>query len=248
MMVDASAKAPDKYARPKKHVPLTFKILDNATGLIGFLLLAWVFSVVIEWLGMFFIWSDQGAAHSQAMLRRELGYLGADFDNSIISESPAALAFDAALLVKHTLFESSHIIDFFEWLKTPDVGASSMRISIAKVAILFNEYFQAFINTTLVFVVRLMVATLSLPGFLFIGAAAFIDGLVQRELRIYGGGVERGRIYHLAKPWIKPAVLTTWFFYLGIPFSVHPNLVFVPAMAVFGLAIYISAALYKKSV
>ena len=101
-------------------------------------------------------------------------------------------------------------------------------------------------NTTLIFAVRVTVATLSMPAFLLIGTAALIDGLVQRELRIYGGGIERAMVYHHVKPWIRPAVMSTWFFYLGIPLSIHPNLIFVPAMLVFGMAIFLTSALFKK--
>jgi integrating conjugative element membrane protein (TIGR03747 family) len=85
-----------------------------------------------------------------------------------------------------------------------------------------------------------------MPAFLLIGVAALIDGLVQRELRIYGGGIERASIYHHAKPWIRPAIVSTWFLYLSIPFSIHPNLIFVPAMLLFGGAVFLTSALYKK--
>jgi integrating conjugative element membrane protein (TIGR03747 family) len=126
------------------------------------------------------------------------------------------------------------------------MDASSMRLSIARVAWTVSDYFQALMNTTLIFAVRVTVATLTMPAFLLIGTAALIDGLVQRELRIYGGGIERAMVYHHVKPWIKPAVMSTWFFYLGIPFSIHPNLIFVPAMIVFGMAIFLTSALFKK--
>jgi len=208
--------------------------------------LAWLIAVAIEWGGMMVIWPEEGSTHSERMLKQELGYLNDDFATSITGSSPALAAFDAAIFVKFYVFEWTHLIHFYDWLKNAPVDASSIRLSIARVAWTVSDYFQALMNTTLIFAVRVTVATLSMPAFLLIGTAALIDGLVQRELRIYGGGIERAMVYHHVKPWIKPAIMSTWFFYLGIPFSIHPNLIFVPAMIVFGMAIFLTSALFKK--
>jgi integrating conjugative element membrane protein (TIGR03747 family) len=238
--------APSQYVQRKKHVPLTLRILSGFFDLLGFLLLAWLIAVAIEWGGMMIIWPEEGSAHSERMLKQELGYLNDDFATSITGSSPALAAFDAAIIVKFYVFEWTHLIHFYDWLKNAPVDASSIRLSIARVAWTVSDYFQALMNTTLIFAVRVTVATLSMPAFLLIGTAALIDGLVQRELRIYGGGIERAMVYHHVKPWIKPAVMSTWFFYLGIPISIHPNLIFVPAMVVFGMAIFLTSALFKK--
>ena len=238
--------APSQYVQRKKHVPLTLRILSGFFDLLGFLLLAWLIAVAIEWGGMMVIWPEEGSAHSERMLKQELGYLNDDFATSITGSSPALAAFDAAIIVKFYVFEWTHLIHFYDWLKNAPVDASSIRLSLARVAWTVSDYFQALMNTTLIFAVRVTVATLSMPSFLLIGTAALIDGLVQRELRIYGGGIERAMVYHHVKPWIKPAVMSTWFFYLGIPFSIHPNLIFVPAMIVFGMAIFLTSALFKK--
>ncbi len=245
-MTSETVKTESKYIQRKKPKPLTIKMIDMTFDLLGFLFMAWLFSVVVEWLGIFFFWSDEGAAHSERMLRQELSYLQIDFTQAILVSSPAEAAFDTASNVRFYLFEWTGIESFYHWLLDVPADASNVRISIGKVAWSFQEYFQAMMNTTLTFAARITVATLTLPGFLLVGLAALSDGLVQRELRIYGGGIERAMAYHHAKPWIKPALLSTWFFYLGIPFSVHPNFIFVPAMAVWGISIFLTAALFKK--
>ena len=238
--------APSQYVQRKKHLPLTFRILNGLLDLVGFLLLAWLIAIAIEWAGMLMIWPEEGSSHSERMLRQELSYLNDDFASTIPGSSPALVAFEMATLVKFYVFEWTHLTQFYEWLKVAPVDASKIRSSVSRVARQVSDFFQAFINTTLVFAVRVTVATLSMPAFALIGTAALIDGLVQRELRIYGGGIERAMVYHHVKPWIKPAVLSTWFFYLGIPVSIHPNLIFVPAILVFGMAIFLTSALFKK--
>ncbi len=245
-MPSETARTESKYIQRKKPKPLTIKVIDMTFDLLGFLFMAWLVSVVIEWLGMSFIWTEEGAAHSERMLRLELSYLQLDFTKMLLGTSPAVAALDTATTVRFYLFEWTGIESFYHWLLEVPADASNLRISIGKVAWSFQEYFQAMINTTLTFAARITVATLTLPGFLLVGLAALADGLVQRELRIYGGGIERAMAYHHAKPWIKPALLSTWFFYLGIPFSVHPNYIFVPAMAVWGISIFLTAALFKK--
>ncbi|EBZ0369731.1 DUF4400 domain-containing protein, partial [Salmonella enterica subsp. enterica serovar Typhi] len=57
--------------------------------LLAFLLVSWMAGVFIEWAGMFFFWSDQGALHSQSVMNKELGYLSADFTQSLIFSSPS---------------------------------------------------------------------------------------------------------------------------------------------------------------
>jgi integrating conjugative element membrane protein (TIGR03747 family) len=242
----AQKSSPSQYVQRRKHMPLTFRIIHGIFDLLGFLLLAWLIAVAIEWGGMVLIWPDEGSAHSERMLKQELSYLHDDFKTSITGNSPAVAAFDMASLVKFYVFEWTHLIQFYEWIKDAPLEASNIRLSISRVAWKVSDFFQALMNTTLIFAVRVTVATLSMPAFLLIGTAALIDGLVQRELRIYGGGIERAMVYHHVKPWIKPAVMSTWFFYLGIPFSLHPNLIFVPAMMVFGMAIFLTSALFKK--
>lgn len=239
--------APDR-SQPVKRKRLTLRLISSLFDLIGYLLLAWMLSVAIEFICMYFFWPDEGSAHSERMLQQELGYLHQNFETSILTLSPGVIAFDVALLTKYYLFEWMHLISFNDWLKAPPVDAGNMRRSIARVAWITNDYFQAFINTTLIFSVRITVAVLSLTGFLLIGGAAFVDGLVHRELRIYGGGIERSIVFHHAKRWIKPAIFSSCFIYFGIPFSIHPNWIFVPAFGVFGLAVFITAALYKKHI
>ena len=56
------------------------------------LLLALVFSVLVEWIGMVFWWEDQGLQHSRDMLLSELGFLETDFRRSVVAAEPVAFA------------------------------------------------------------------------------------------------------------------------------------------------------------
>ncbi len=72
-----------------------FSTTAQATGLLTLVLWIWpvrllAFLLVSGWLVFLlngqecFFWSDQGALHSQSVMNKELGYLSADFTQSLI--------------------------------------------------------------------------------------------------------------------------------------------------------------------
>lgn len=225
---------------------LTLNTVGWLMDFIVLLILAWVFSIVIEWIGMFFFWPEQGSMHSAQMLLSELNYLNQDFTQSVWGLAPLDIATWLSATMYFWVFEWTHIVDVIAWAMTPPLDASAIRLGLAEVTHVVEEYLTAAMNTTQVFGVRLAVSMLATPIFILVGVAALVDGLVERELRRYGGGNESSFVYHSIKPWMRPAILGAWFIYLGIPVSVHPNLIFVPAAVMYGVAVYLTAMYFKK--
>lgn len=184
--------------------------------------------------------------HSYNMITTELAYLNDDFKQGFLGLAPVDFARWSASRLDYYLFEWTHFRNFIAWGVNPAPDAGNFRFAIATIIAINIEYISALINVTQVFGIRLAVAVLTMPIFILFGIAALIDGLVYRELRRYGGANESSFIYHKVKPWIKPAFITTWFIYLGAPFSIHPNFVFIPAAAIFSLAIFYTAGMFKK--
>jgi len=60
----------------------------------------------------------------------------------------------------------------------------------------FQDYLQAAVAATEVYAIRLAVMVSALPVFLLAGLVAVVDGLGQRDLRRFGGGREKGQVYH----------------------------------------------------
>ena len=75
---------------------------------------------------------------------------------------------------------------------------------------------------------------------------ALIDGLTEREIRKACGGNESAMRYHHAKRLIFPSVALAFGFYLTVPFTVHPALVFLPIMLLTGFSVYVTASTFKK--
>ena len=239
----ASANAP-RHPAERGLISQTFYVLFQAITL---LLVALLFSILVEWTGMIFFWPDEGTEHSRDMLTTEISYLNEDFKRSIVTTSPARFAQRFADTFYHYGFEWTRFVDFMAWLQAPPhAGDNRVRRSLRKVYIPVAEYLVAAMTITQVFAVRMAVLTLAMPVFLLFGLVGVTDGLVQRDLRRWGGGRESSFVYHHAKRFILPAVLGSWFVYLSMPVSVHPTYVILPFAALFAMAVAITSSTFKK--
>lgn len=225
---------------------LTLRLMGAITDFIVLLILALLFSIVVEWIGMTLIWSDMGANHSHSMFINELGYLNDSFTHKVMGSRPVTFAIWLSTSIHFWLFEWTRITDAVQWLLSTPTDSSTVRVILSRAMLTINEYYVAATNSTQLFGVRMAVALLSTPAFILFGMAALVDGLVERELRRYGGGNESSFVYHNVKSWMRPAIVGAWFIYLGLPISVHPNLIFVPAALMYGGAIYLTTASFKK--
>jgi integrating conjugative element membrane protein (TIGR03747 family) len=242
-MAQAATSAPQHPAE-RGIVGETFHIILQTATL---LLAALFFSILVEWVGMIFFWQDEGTAHSRDMLAAELTYLNEDFKRSIVTTSPTRFAKEFADTFYHYGFEKTGFVAFIAWLKAPPhAGDNKVRMSLRKIYIPIAEYLIAAMTVTQVFSVRMAVLTLAMPVFLLFGLVGITDGLVQRDLRRWGGGRESSFVYHHAKRFIMPAVLGSWFVYLSLPVSIHPNYVILPFAALFAMAVAITSSTFKK--
>jgi len=225
---------------------LFWRILGGCFYLMVLVVMAWLFSIVIEWIGMVFFWPEQGIDHSREMFLTELTYLNDGFTQNFMGSRPVNMAIWMSATIQYWIFEWTRLVDLVEWSMHPPPNASELRIDWAIFTQWANKYFTAAMQSTQVFGVRLAVAILCLPAFVMVGTAALIDGLVERELRREGGGNESSFVYHNVKPLMRPTIIGSLFLYLGMPVSVHPNLIFVPAVIMYGSAIYLTSSTFKK--
>lgn len=96
------------------------------------------------------------------------------------------------------------------------------------------------------FALRLGVLVLAAPLFLVTAVAAGADGLITWYLRRTGAGRESGFIYHRAKRGLALSVLALWLVYLVPPVPLDPRWVVPPFLVIFGIAIRVTVAYFKK--
>lgn len=205
-------------------------------------------SIIIEWVGMSFqrLWKDEGVNHSYSMLQQEVGYLNDDFRQKIFGIDPYKFAESVARKTHHIAFVQSGFTHLIHWLKAPSSSQSAWKNGLRALYSRTSEYVRAAMIMTELIAVRVSIAILSLPAFALIALAAVIDGLVERDLRKFGGGMERAMLYHYVKPHAKPIIVIAWMLYLSSPFSLHPNVIFVPAALMFGLVLFTTVSSFKK--
>ena len=197
----------------------------RARGALHCLWLSLAMSVAIEWIGMTWWWPEQGAGHAEDVLRREAGYLAADF-------RPFAerIVRGAGRLWHYA----------FEWT---GLAAGLRRLGGAARV---GEYVEAALWTAQVLIVRVVLLAFSAPAFAGFGAVGLAGGLTLRDIRRWSAGREFGAVYHAAKRGAPKVLFAAALVYLAIPFAVHPTAVIVPGAALFGASALVVAASFKK--
>ncbi|EBP4342167.1 TIGR03747 family integrating conjugative element membrane protein [Salmonella enterica] len=195
------------------------------------------FSLLVEWLGIAFLWPEQGAEHSHMMMNEELGWFADNVTRSLLTADPVTQLEDVLHQTWQWLFVDTGFIPWLEQLRHKPEGHWIHWI---------NTYIQAAVYITLTFVLRVFILLLTAPLFLLVAVVGITDGLVRRDIRRFGCGYESGFIYHHAKRTVLPVFFLAWIIYLSLPFSVNPCIVLLPAALLFGLIISITTGTFKK--
>jgi integrating conjugative element membrane protein (TIGR03747 family) len=226
------------------------KTLGVPFSLLGVLLVSLFFSIVTEWIGLYFFWAEEGWHHSRDMLHSELEWLSSSFKQSLLIQNPDNTARVIIGLAYEWCFEKTGLIS---WVKlsseqarliSPNDGGLQYYLGIAYVQV--ENYGLAAVYAALTFLARVLILTLSLPLFLMAVFTGLVDGLVRRDLRRFGAGRESGFIYHRAKMLILPLIVLPWAVYPALPMTVSPIIILLPGAAALGLAVSISAGSFKK--
>ena len=223
------------------------RTLRRVGSAIHWLLLSLLISILIECVGMVYWWPESGLEHSRRMLDTEIGWLDRDFRQSLLSSEPARAARRAADRSHDLLFEGTGLIQLKDWLRRSAVDtASSAKHRFRRWYRPTADFITAAGQVVQLFVVRLTVLALATPVFLLFSLVGLVDGLVQRDLRRWGGGRESSYLYHYAKGSVWVFLIAAWVIYLAMPISINPAFVIVPFAILFGFSISITASTFKK--
>ncbi len=190
---------------------------------------------------MTFFWPDEGAAHSQTMMKTELQFLSTEFTRSLLLSNPAQTISDWLTQAYQWLFVDS---GFLHWIQGKSYSQLNSRNDflrefntvLQEVSGYLREYALATVFITMVTLIRLAILVLSVPLFVMVVLVALVDGLGRRDLRRYGAGYESSFVYHHAKRGIKPACTLPCVLYLSWPDVVYPTVILLPAALLLGMA------------
>ena len=213
--------------------------------LLVWLLISLVVSIIIEWIGMVWFWPERGAEHAKGVLATDKTYLNQQLH-------------DRSLALKSNVIELTHkAVDWIaaqSWLKTTVQAASAASDGIFSTLQAwgydlyqrYGEYLQASAYVTQTFVIRLTLIFFSLPIFAIAALVGGVDGLVERDLRRWGGGRESSNVFNLARRSVVPAFVSACVVYISLPFSINPAIVILPFAFLLGLAVRIAFERLKK--
>ncbi|CDG22260.1 conserved hypothetical protein [Xenorhabdus poinarii G6] len=236
---------------PRKHGLLYRVLWEWPWQLIGFMAMSWLFSLLLEYLGMAFFWPEQGATHSQNMMKAELNYLSSEFTRSLLLSEPSQTVSAGLAQAYQWLFVDS---GFMGWVQGQSQYQFNSRNDFMRefntvlhgISGHLREYWLATVFITMGMLTRIAILLLSVPLFVMVVIVALVDGLGRRDLRRYGAGYESSFVYHHAKRGIKPACTVPCVLYLSWPDVVYPTVILLPAAIVLGMAIVITTSMFKK--
>jgi integrating conjugative element membrane protein (TIGR03747 family) len=239
-------------ATPRAAKPRT--LMGKAVGLpftvFGVLCASLLLSILVECVGVYFLWTQQGWHHAQAMFYREREQLSEVFVRSLVLSEPVRTADLWLNHVYEWVFVKSGLLELQRsaWQRqvVPGAGTLTFRHYIGVVLGHMQTYLLAAAYTTLTFFVRLLVLVLCMPLILMAVFAGFVDGLVKRDIRRFVVGHESGFVYHRAKALLLPTIMLPWIIYLALPVSISPLLVLLPCAVLAGMVTNIAAASFKK--
>jgi integrating conjugative element membrane protein (TIGR03747 family) len=102
------------------------KTIGVPFSLLGILLVSLFFSIVTEWIGVYFFWPEEGWHHSRDMLNSELEWLSSSFKQSLLIQEPDQTARKIIGLAYEWCFEKTGLIS---WIS---LSSEQARLNSAK--------------------------------------------------------------------------------------------------------------------
>ncbi|WP_340618157.1 TIGR03747 family integrating conjugative element membrane protein [Xenorhabdus entomophaga] len=236
---------------PRKHGLLYRVLWEWPWQIAGFIVMSWLFSLLLEYLGMTFFWQNEGASHSQTMMKTELQFLSTEFTQSLLLSEPSQTVSDWLVQAYQWLFVDSGFMRWIQGQRQYQLNNSNdfmreFNTVLHGVSSYLQEYGLATVFITMVTLIRLAILLLSVPLFVMVVLVAGVDGLGRRDLRRYGAGYESSFVYHHARRGIKPACTIPCVLYLSWPSVVYPAMILLPAAIVLCIAVFITTTMFKK--
>lgn len=235
------------HASPSPRPGLITNVLTLPLRVFGVLCGSLLLSILLECVGVAWLWPQQGWHHAQGMLAFELDRLSSDFTRSLLLSDPIS---KATRLIEETFKRLTGVL---EWAHSISARGGMHHSHFPNIHDYLNRFYAqvepyalAIVYTVLTFLARLFVLCLTLPMFLTAAFVGLVDGLVQRDIRRFGAGHESGFLYHRVKATILPIAVMPWVVYLALPVSMHPVWILLPSAIAMCFALNLTAATFKK--
>lgn len=197
------------------------------------LLFSILISIIIEWIGMTFIWKNEGVNHSRLMVNQEIQYIN---DRALKS------VYTPLFGIQPKEFFQQIVSTTYKYLNKTGVWNGHQK----EKSNIILEYLAAALYIMLVGVIRFSIFIFALPVFALFSVVGAVIGLVEREKRKAGGGRESSLYFEVSRAWILPSIGLSFIIYLAWPNSIDPSFVIIPFALSSGVAFMYMTASFKK--
>lgn len=230
---------------PKKRGFFTTLLWELPWQIIGVLLASLLFSLILEYIGIFFFWAEEGAQHSYQIMLIERTYFAESFTQSVFLSSPVITAIHWFTAFSQGMQDSLLKIPLSA-IKTGNGVTDGINVGVIQAIQAGEQYLLATFFVLQIVMMRVTILVLSIPLFILVIIVGVVDGLVRRDLRRYGAAYESSFLYHHAKRIIKPVIYIPCVLYVSLPFAVYPNILLLPSILLIGMAISVTVGSFKK--
>ncbi|CAH3399618.1 hypothetical protein AI2602V1_4222 [Citrobacter freundii] len=194
-------------------------LLSLAGRLIGLIIGALVLRIVLELAGLYFWWPQEGSRHVFQVMKRERVEL-------VTALQPHPLGDEIVMLLENGATHILNVRHKTNWL--------------------FHEPVTVLACTLISFMQRLTRLATMLPLLCLCAVTGLTEGLVQRDLRRFGSGLESTFLHCYVIRSGSSVTSTLWVFYLAQSLFLPAMLVLLPAALWFGITVWLAAGSFKR--
>ena len=207
--------------------PISWLLL--LTGrIIGLVLGALILRIVLELAGLYFWWPQEGAEHVCRVMIQEQVALTQDLQLHPLGARALSLL----------QYGQTGLLNFHEW------GYSMFRRVFPETMLIGITHTIAYSLTSLV--IRLFRLIATLPLFLLCATTGIAEGLIQRDLRIFGTGYESVFIHRLARKLGASVTTNLWLIYLAQPMQTSSTYILFASALWTGIVLRVTASSFKR--
>ncbi len=203
--------------------------------------LIWCLIVLGAFSGQLIYGNKVMEQHYKQVLHRDLTYLNTHAPVKIFNQSKAAAEIAASIMFNRSSRWAS--------IQPHKLQINQLRyIPVKEFSKNISESIELIRISSKLFFVRVALLLFCLPFYFLLVFVSVVEGLVQRDLRKFGGGRESTLVFHRAKLLIKPFFIGAWVLYFILPISIPIHYFVIPSGILFSLAVMMTMKSFKKYV
>ncbi|STQ03371.1 putative inner membrane protein [Enterobacter hormaechei] len=173
---------PQQQTLPERKHGILYNLLWGwPWALVGVVLSSLLLSLLIEYIGIAFFWPEAGAAHSEAVMNTELGWLSTEFTRSLLLSEPSVTVVRWVTTAYQWAFVDS---GFLDWVRRQYAHQMHSDNAVTReinswsgwLAGYLREYLLATVWISIITLVRVTILVLSVPLFVLVVVVALVEG------------------------------------------------------------------------